>query len=381
MHKLNFFPLGNADSIRIDLENGKKILFDFGNQRNSDDEDDLRCDLEKELREDLEDANRNHFDIVAFTHLDADHFQGATKFFWLDHDKEYQDDDRIKISTLWVPAAVLTEETLEHDEAKALQKEAQHRFRQGTGIRIFSRPGRLEAWCKDNGVDFEGHKHLITDAGKLVPDLTHADDGVEFFVHSPFATRLNETEVEDRNEDAIVVNASFNFGGETTKVFLMADTGYKNLADIVKISEAKGNSKQLEFDVCKLPHHCSYKSLGEDKGKDITDPDKDVRRLYEEYGLTGSVIISTSKPIPSKGSSEDEDKQPPHRQAANFYKEEVLGGSDSEFIVTMEHPKKSAPEPLVIQIDGSKATIEKRALAVGAAIVGTRAPRAGAKGR
>ena len=40
MHKLTFFPLGNADCCLIDLENGKKILFDFGDQGNPDDKKD-----------------------------------------------------------------------------------------------------------------------------------------------------------------------------------------------------------------------------------------------------------------------------------------------------------------------------------------------------
>jgi len=74
MHKITLFPLGNADCCRIDLEGGKKILFDFADTRDSEDNDDLRCDLPKVLREDLEESNRDYFDVVAFTHLDKDHF-------------------------------------------------------------------------------------------------------------------------------------------------------------------------------------------------------------------------------------------------------------------------------------------------------------------
>lgn len=33
MHKVTFFPLGNADCTRIVLANGKRVLFDYANTR------------------------------------------------------------------------------------------------------------------------------------------------------------------------------------------------------------------------------------------------------------------------------------------------------------------------------------------------------------
>ena len=197
MHKLTFFPLGNADCTLIDLECGKKILFDYANMRDPDDENDLRCDLEQELRDDLDDSDRDYYDVVAFTHLDEDHYKRSTEFFWLQHAKKYQGDDRIKINTMWVPAAAITETGLDKQEAKIIQAEARYRFKQGKDIRVFSRPDKLKAWCEKNGVDFERRKHLITDAGQLAPEFTLDDDQAEFFVHSPFSKRLDEENVED----------------------------------------------------------------------------------------------------------------------------------------------------------------------------------------
>jgi len=43
----------------------------------------------------------------------------------------------------------------------------------------------------------------------------------------------------------------------------------------------------------------------------------------------------------------------------------------------MEHPTKTKPEPLVIEIDGSKARIKKRFVSGAAAVITSRAPRAG----
>ena len=128
---------------------------------------------------------------------------------------------------MWVPAAVIIENKPGKDEeANILQNEARYRFKQGKAIRVFSRPERLKDWCAINGVDFEKRRELITDAGQAVPDFSKSIDGVEFFVHSPFAKRLDDTEVHDRNRDSIVMQATFIVGQVETKVLLMADTTY-----------------------------------------------------------------------------------------------------------------------------------------------------------
>lgn len=106
MPKLVFYPLGNADCYRMDLANGEKLLFDYADTRCRDDKDDKRVDLPAELRKDLNAAGRKYYDVVAFSHLDQDHTCGSSEFFYLEHDKKYQSDDRIKINELWVPAAV-----------------------------------------------------------------------------------------------------------------------------------------------------------------------------------------------------------------------------------------------------------------------------------
>lgn len=376
MPKLTFFPLGNADCCRIDLAGGQKLLFDCAATHNPDDVADKRCDLHQELRDDLRAANRDYFDVVAFTHLDRDHFARATEFFHLQHAEKYQGGDRIKMNVMWVPAAVITEKAPDDEEARILQREARHRFKRGSGIRVFSRPERLRQWCEENGLKLEDRLSLVTDAGQIAPEFSIDQHGVEFFVHSPFAVRQDDNTVEDRNADAIIMQATFKVDGVESKVLLMADATHEILGDIVAVTKKKGNEARLEWDVAKLPHHCSYLSLGDEKGEDKTEPTEAVAWLYEDQGQAGAIIVSTSKPIPAKGSAEDEDVQPPHRQAANYYRA-VLGDTDGKFVVTMEHPKESGPEPVVIEI-GAKGPTLRFVAATGPYIATSRpAPRAG----
>lgn len=371
MHKITIFPLGNADSCLINLDNGQKILFDYGNQRNPNDPDDLRIDLAEAIRNDLAITNQDYIDVVAFTHLDKDHYQRASEFFHLEHDKEYQGKDRIKIPNLWVPAAVIIEEDCQN-EAAIIQAEARYRLLQGRGIRVFSQPELLEQWLKKHGLSLKSREHLITDAGQLIPDFTLGAHGVEFFVHSPFASRLERETPLDRNTDSLIVQATFVYKNVTTKLMLASDATWEILATIVSITEYHDNESRLEWNIMKIPHHCSYLSLSPDRGKEKTAPVAETEWLFEEQGLPGGIMVSTSKPIPT----DDSDVQPPHRQTANYYKD-IAKNINGEFIVTMEHPSKSAPEPLVITVDQFGATVKKRTSGVAGIISSRPSPRAG----
>lgn len=136
---ITVFPLSNADSARIDSADGRKVLVDFGNQGNPDDPADLRCDLADEIRTELRKLKRDNLNVVCFTHLDADHCDGAGDFFHFRHAEKYQGDGRIKMDELWVPSAAITEDGLE-DSARVIRQEARHRLKEGKGIRVFSRP-------------------------------------------------------------------------------------------------------------------------------------------------------------------------------------------------------------------------------------------------
>jgi hypothetical protein len=373
MPKLTFFPLNNADCCLLDLAGGEKIIFDYAHQKDMNDPNDLRIDLEKAIRDDLNAAKRKDVDVFCITHLDKDHICRSSEIFWLEHATTYQSDDRFKIKELWVPACVILEDGLV-DESRVWRQEARHRLREGKGIRVFSRPEVLRKWLESQGLDFDSRKHLFVDAGTLVPTFNLGAHGVEFFAHSPFASRLDSGELMDRNTDGIFMQATFEVLGKKTRLMLGADADHEVLSAIVDITNYHGRPERLEWDVFKLPHHCSYLSLGQDKGAEETVPVDQVKELYETHGQRRGIIVSTSKPIPQTGS----DTQPPHRQAANYYRRITgFNGLGGDFKVTMEHPRASAPKPLVIEIDHTKARIVTAISAGAGAMTGGAAPRAG----
>lgn len=366
MHTVRFFPIGNADSCLIELENGRRALFDFADMREIGDADDKRCDLEKELRECLD--GDKEIDVVAFTHLDTDHCKRAKEVFHLEHAAKYQGDDRIKMKTMWVPASAILEEGVK-GQARTLRAEARHRFIEGKGIRVFSRPDALDDFLKERGIDPAKRRNLITDAGNLCPEFNLEHDGVEFFAHSPFAEHCKDG-VIIRNDSALFIHATFEVAGRKTKLILSADVGYETIDDIVRITRDHKNDHRLEWDICNVPHHSSYNSLGPDKGDDETVPTDNLKWLYETQGQAGGVLVSTSDPIP------DEDTiQPPHRQAAAYYKR-VAKQLDGQFLATMTHPSESKPKPLILEVGSQGYSVRKLAGGV-AAIISSAAPRAG----
>lgn len=371
---LTFHPLGNADCTRMDLADGRKILIDYADMRNDADPNDKRCDLPDELLRDL--GKRDYFDVAMFTHLDDDHCCGAGDFFWLEHAVKYQGEGRPKIKELWVPAAAILEDGLD-DSARIIRQEARHRLKAGGGIRVFSRPAKLKKWLEDNGLSLESRAHLITDAGQFVPGFSKfGPERVQFFIHSPHAWRQNENEVVDRNQDSIVFQATFLEGGRETFALFMSDIDHASITEIVKTTQRHNNQDRLLWDVFKIPHHCSYTAIGPEKGDDETGPTPEVKWLCEEQGRDRHVMVSTSKPMPEKGTAEDRDVQPPHRQAGNYYKR-VAYKADGQFRVTMEWPSKASPKPCTIEITERGARLLTISVTVGTASVISTPARAG----
>ena len=198
----------------------------------------------------------------------------------------------------------------------------------------------------------------------------------EFFVHSPFGWRQDENTV-DRPQRGLDRYAGHVPGrAAAIRIFSSgSDVDYETLSLIVQISQLHGNADRTLWDLMKLFHHCSYRSSGPERGVDETKAVPDVKWLFETQGRRGGVIVSPSWPIPEKGSKEDKDVQPPHRQAANHHRR-VARDLDGAFVVTMEQPSKGWPK-----VFGYEITAFGIALIIAAPMVGTAAasstPRAG----
>lgn len=363
-HFAKFYPLGNADTTLIKLNSGKTILIDYANTRNGDN-DDRRCDLPVELNKDV---TENYLDVVAFTHGDIDHLKRFSEYFYLEHTVKYQVGVRKKIIDLWVPAHVILEEGCE-DETRVLRAEARHRLSNKKGVKVFANPEKLRDWLTNEGIVFDDVKHLIVNAGQTVPGWGPENLELEFFVHAPFSYSHDDTEV-NRNDVCLILQATFR-NQYATSLLLLGDATWELLHEIVALSERFGNEHRLTWDIVHLAHHCSYLSLGPEKGELVTHPVAPVKKLFEEYSRKGCLIISPSCPIPG----EYDNILPPHRQAYNYYKA-VAEVKEGEIKATMEFPDQENPRTIEIVINEYGATLLKTIVPAGF-VFESKPPKAG----
>jgi hypothetical protein len=376
-HRVVFYPVGNGDTSQIILENGKRLLFDFRHCKKTENGEGPEINLAERLRAELKEANRNDFDVVAFTHGDKDHIENSTEFFELRHATKYQGNGRIKIKTLWVPAAMILECGTNDDQSSEFviwRQEARHRLIKGEGIRVFSKPDKLKDWLNANGLTLDSRRHLITDAGCLVPEFSIASDGVEFFCHSPFIKHVDGGD-DLRNAAALIFNVRFRQGGQDFDYLAIGDSDWCVLEDIVQTTKYHKNMDRLAWDLYNIPHHCSAFALSDEKGDTETIPKPLIKELLQQ-GKPGAYLVSSSNPIPDSKDAYEQ-SQPPHIQAKKCYQRYLGEVGGAKFLVTMEEPNATKPEPITFKVESSGISIERKLASAAAVITSSRAPRAG----
>lgn len=384
-HKIIFYPVGNGDTCQIILKNSRRILFDFCHRRNAEDSTDKRIDLKKQLMNELNEAERNYFDVVAFTHADTDHISGCTDFFHLNHAAKYQGDERIQIKELWVPASLLLEKT-ERDnlssEFAILRSEARFRLLEGNGIKVFSKPYKLvDQWLRqalaNRNEPENARDHLFVDAGALVEGFNLSSDGAEFFCHSPFIKHCDEGN-DLRNDAALIFNVRLRSDGCDYDFMQIGDSTWEVLEDIVSISKRHNNEDRLMWNIINIPHHCSYLALSDEKGEHETQPKPLVRELLL-HGKKGAYMVSSSGPILNSPSNQ-EASQPPHIQAKKSYNTYLSQIEGRRFLVTMEEPTTLLPKPLIFDITNAGVSWLSSAISTGVpGILERKPPRAGVR--
>jgi hypothetical protein len=380
-HRVLFYPVGNGDTSQVHLAGGRRVLFDFCHRDKSEDPETPEIDLKVRLKEELNKASRDYFDVVAFTHADVDHIQGSTSFFELWHAEKYQGKDRIKIRQLWMPAAMLMEEATndqQSDEFVILRQEGRHRLLEGKGILVFSRPKLLIEWLheklRERGEPTSARDHLFIDAGELVPGFTLAQDGVEFFCHSPFIKHCDDGDII-RNMAALAFNVRFDADGARYDFLEVGDADWEALEDIVRTTKWHKNDDRLDWDLYNIPHHCSYLALSDEKGGNETVPKSLVKELLL-HGKRDAYIVSCSRPVPDSKEAYKQ-VQPPHIQARKAYERYLKDVGGRKFLVTMEEPNANRPEPIEFEITRGGVAWLKGTVIGAPALIAARPPRAG----
>jgi hypothetical protein len=290
--------------------------------------------------------------LAAFvlTHADKDHCSGfkdlkekatigelwATPRMW----REYLDDPTAP--ELCEDAKAFHEEVVRRVEAVKQAVDAGREIKMGDRVLVV-------------GYDTDESEHRYHDLpveyllkpGQSITKINGVDHAGRFeaFIHAPFKDDCAAA----RNDTSLSMQVTLTEeGGEDGKVLLFGDLAYETITKIFNYSEEHQRQEYLEWNLLLAPHHCSKKVMYVREGS--TDVLKtDILQAFENHARHGAVVVASSAEIPS---TDVVGENPPHRKAADRYKE-----YSDRFICTMEWPSKADPSPVVLGIGENGAQI------------------------
>jgi hypothetical protein len=348
-----FWPVGTGDSSTVVVNEETVIQVDLHDLAKADDDDTHEMPIVDLLVDALPKGKdgKPYLAVFVLTHADKDHCSGFKELL-----------DRVTIGELWATPRLWRE--FDDPDAPELCKDA--KAFQEESVRRVEAIKKAVADGKDPasgdrilvvGYDTDHDKHAYSELpGRFLAtpgDSITKLDGQDFagrfeaFIHAPFKDDCAEA----RNETSLSMQVTLTEdGGQDGKMLLFGDLAHDTIMKIFDYSEAKNRERYLKWDLLLAPHHCSKKVMYvREDGKDVRKDD--VLGAFERHARDGAVIVSSSCPIPPR---DVDGNNPPHRKAADRYREIVESGN---FLCTMEWPRMDAPSPVAFGVDASGAGI------------------------
>lgn len=341
-----FWPIGTGDSSTVVVSDQVLVQVDLNDCDKADDDETPEVPVVDLLVEALPKGDDGRPFLAAFvlTHADKDHCSGFQNLL-----------DKATIGELWATPRMWREYLDDPDapdlcdDAKAVHEEVKRRVEavkkaaaDGTEIALGDRVLVV-------GYDTEEHEHGYHDLpaeyllkpGQSITKINGVDHAGRFkaFIHAPFKDDC----AAERNDTSLSMQVTLSEdGGKDGKVLLFGDLAYETIMKIFNYSEAHDREQYLEWNLLLAPHHCSKKVMYvREDGKDVLK--RDILEAFEQHAREGSVVVASSAVIPSSDAAK---ANPPHRKAADRYKEYA-----DRFICTMEWPSVEDPSPVVLGVD------------------------------
>lgn len=330
---ITFFPVANADTSLLRLNDGSTIIIDCHICDNG------NYDVASHLLDSLAYRDETPFvDVFVLTHPHEDHALGFQNIFYLGDPSKYTKDDKKKglifIDELWFAPRIFTENDL-CDDAKAFKKEANRRidlYRSGNKSRM-SAGNRLRIIGATDSTDCSDLEEITTIPGETLNMINgKVQDDFHFFVFAPVKRDTDNDELT-LNDTSIVMQARFDVDGEEDAVRVFFGGDAESLV-WQRIVNRNIKSDNLLWDLLLCPHHCSWTFFN--SGDNEGDPVDEVQYLLKQK-RDGAYAVSSSKPI------KDDDDNPPSFRAKKEYIK-VVG--ERHFLCTGEHPNEKEPKPI-----------------------------------
>lgn len=347
-----FWPVGTGDSSTVVVTDEVLMQVDLNDRASADDDDTPEVPIVDLLLEALPVGSDGRPFLAAFvlTHADKDHCCGFADLL-----------DKATIGELWATPRMWREYLDDGDDAelcedaKAFHKEVKRRVEAVKKAVAEGREIALGDRILVVGYDTDEHEHAYRDLPEeylLKPGISVTKiNGVDYvgrfraFIHAPFKDDCAAA----RNETSLSLQVTLTEdGGQDGKVLLFGDLAYETIMKIFDYSENHDREQYLEWNMLLAPHHCSKRVMYvREDGKNVLKTD--ILESFERHARPGSVVVASSRPIPSV---DVDSADPPHKMAADRYRD-----YSDRFICTMEWPAVADPSPVVLGIDANGAQI------------------------
>jgi hypothetical protein len=343
---MTVLPVGNGDTVLIKLTDDTTIIFDC-NIRNDahDEENEAYYDVHSHLLEELvrDEKDRPVVDAFILTHADQDHCRGFQTSFHSGDPNKYkvQEDEPAKIIIGEIRFSRRIFDNFDCplcEDAKAIKKEIERRidlYKRNDANRDL--PGnRLRVIGYGESEETQGLDQITTEPGNAI-DLINGStkEDFSFFVHAPFKRGEDESDVEQRNNSSIVLQACFKVDDveRACLILLGGDAPW----DVWRALYRKSKEIDLQWDLLLSPHHCSWSFFNNTPHADNKDPQQSSLDVLDRR-REGAFVVASSKPI------KDDDCNPPHYAAKQEYVK-VVG--EAKFYCVGEIPSEEKPEPVI----------------------------------
>ena len=338
---LTFFPVESGDTSLIKLADGATLLIDLCHTSGGGDEApapyDVHAHLLRELRRD--EQGRPHLDVFVATHPGPDHLRGIANTLYLGapgkYAREHRDAGLILVDELWFAPRVFAPHARTLGQgAQAFRKEARRRIARfrasktkrlapGDRIRIVGDPG--DAALKKL-------TRLLVPPGTATTWFNDRDPGdFALVVHAP------SRRTGDRDDTSIVFQARFRVADDPRAGLALfgGNAGCAIWEDVIDHAD----DAQLAWDLLLAPAHGAWTFFREGPWQD-GEPSAKILALLGKR-RDGALVIASGSRI------SDGDDTPPHRAAAERYREHV--GEDG-LLCTATEGTDQAPEPIYVRI-------------------------------
>lgn len=350
---ISFFPVDNGDMTLIELDSGRHILIDVNIRPAADDSNNM-MDVATQLRDRLkiDYLGRLYIDVFVLSYPDQAHCRGLSQHFHLSGPEEYQDDEnKIFIREIWSSPMIFRRADPQQfalcGDVLAFRQEVKRRVQYYRQHRQADDGNRILILGEDEAGKTDDLTDILIKVDSPITRVNGVKDrSVHVLLLGPLPPSATKEAVLGKSRSSVILAFSLKVK-QNVDVCRFLTCGDANVA-IWRILWQKHRYKNwLDYDILKVPHHCSWTALSEESWIELGNYAKVNQAALSALSQAreGAYIIASSQPI------SNDDIEHPCIGAKRAYQTILERFNVSgRFVCTGEYPTLDTPDVMEFEI-------------------------------